>query len=359
VEAQTYKLHLKPGKNRIFIDSVSINGKPVSGVFVFDTGSGETVIFSESALSSSLSYKKKWKLQRYSNTYYGKKKTSYGQFSEIQIGELKLKNVEIGIMDWEEFNNPCFENRIIGVIGLDIIKKYHWFFDLKNQTGYASEEPVNNEGYNYFDLKKSFSKLYVYTDKTFLKNNPFQKSKYLLDTGNPSSVVIRYEDGKNWKKLPKGVQISMEFSNVITKSLFYPDEVNLNNTNYIKQIQYSSNAKTTLGLGFFQQTKIIIPKGLRKIYYTDLAADTPLYVSKTGFNITKKKNNDIKVYVLYKDSPAERSGLKLGDVILQINNKNLSDIDCLKLNYFMKEESEKDKMILKLKNGKIITLLLN
>ncbi len=356
IKAQTYNLHLRPGKDRIYVDSIFINGKHISGVFVFDTGASKTFIASN-ALPPELDYKNKWKLHKYCNTYFGKKKTSRGQFSEIRIGEIKLKDFDVEILDWEEFNNPCFEEQTIGLIGLDIIKKYHWYFDLEKHIGYASEKPINSEGYGYLPIKKQFNSLCIYTNENFLKKNPLHANKYLLDTGNPSTILINYKEAEK-SKLPEGIEVNRLFSSTFIKSHIYMNEINYNSATYEKKIEYSENAETTIGLGFFRDSKLIIPQDLTKIYYSKLTSDS-LIIPKTGFKLTKQKNSNIEIDILYKNSPAEKAGLTLGDALVQINNTNLADIDCSKLNDFIEKEAEKDKMTITLKNGKTVVLLLN
>lgn len=120
-------------------------------------------------------------------------------------------------------------------------------------------------------------------------------------------------------------------NNINDDSLYKDDEINslINNYNYILDNYYGEVSKSQLLLGATRgmlsslgdEYSILIDKD-------DVDTFNSLLVgSYEGFGIaTLQENNEVKIYNIYKDSEANKSLLKIGDIILKINDTDITSI---------------------------------
>ena len=115
---------------------------------------------------------------------------------------------------------------------------------------------------------------------------------------------------------------------------------------------------TSIGAGFLKNFEVIFDEGFKNIYlkkHEDFKTDVDIKMN-FGFSIEKFYNN-IRVSNVYKNSLADKSGLKVLDEIASINGINLEQYDLCTDAQNIVAQFEKSQMIIRLKNDKIINIV--
>lgn len=346
--SQDYNLFLKKTENRILLDSIFIDGKYLSGYFLFDTGSDRTLVFSETINLSDLGKKKLFR-PKYTNTYYGKKPTSYHIIENLKIGELEINETEVGIVPFNEFYNPCFDN-IIGIIGLDIIKNYSWRFDFQDYNGKVSKRSFQTNDYDSVPIIKNY--LIVGKGINFVKDPPIKTAKILYDTGTPHELIVNIDSKK---EIPSGVKRSEKYF-FADNQILSKDSIIFGGKYYQKNFTYSEHLKTSVGQGFFRNSQIILNKGLRNLHYKNIISSDGYIKTNFGFNIIINKYGEYEVYRIYENSIADKIGLKIGNILEGINETSFRGKSCSEVNQIIDREFEnhQNQLTITLKGNRIL-----
>ncbi len=249
----------------------------------------------------------------------------------LEIGNLEIKDVGAFNFDFDE-SPPikCYTNG--GLFGKSIIKNGIWQINAQDQKIIITDDidKLSNLG--------DAVKIKVKLDKVY---NPFIKAKlngkthtFLLDFGFGGFISLTQKDGENLK-----TDGSIE---IIGEGATSANGI-LNESTFIKHVKEFSIGKENLSNKFTYYAKSnnynLIGSEITKYFIVTLNFEkkelylTPIKISQEqpekeintfGFSLNK---NDKNIYVskIYKGGSAEKTGLKLKDVIFSINGEKFTD----------------------------------
>ena len=352
--SQQLKLfHLKEKGNVLICDSIKINGRFVSGKLIFDTGSTKTLL--DVGTLDIENYRRKETI----NTYYGQLSFRNIRLNSLEIGNLREEKIEVRFIDIKKILGSCNPENIIGIIGMDIIKKYNWKLNLKNNELLYSNSAFNNDGYSIYPInfKHNGGKFFGSDKKpTFsLKINDIN-TDFIIDTGSFDIISVN----KKNQKIPKIKLLEMQnsYGNIISEEYIAKGKIYIIDKEVDLPIKYSDHLLTSIGAGFLKNFEVIFDEGFKNIYlkkHEDFKTDVDIKMN-FGFSIEKFYNN-IRVSNVYKNSLADKSGLKVLDEIASINGINLEQYDLCTDAQNIVAQFEKSQMIIRLKNDKIINIV--
>ena len=221
--SQQLKLfHLKEKGNVLICDSIKINGRFVSGKLIFDTGSTKTLL--DVGTLDIENYRRKETI----NTYYGQLSFRNIRLNSLEIGNLREEKIEVRFIDIKKILGSCNPENIIGIIGMDIIKKYNWKLNLKNNELLYSNSAFNNDGYSIYPInfKHNGGKFFGSDKKpTFsLKINDIN-TDFIIDTGSFDIISVN----KKNQKIPKIKLLEMQnsYGNIISEEYIAKGKINV------------------------------------------------------------------------------------------------------------------------------------
>ena len=326
----------------LIVMPVKING--VERHFIFDTGAEKTVILD--AISDNLEIVGSQKVSDSNN------KTS--KLSIVLIKKLTIGNIDVLDKKCITFRNSLFNCMgFEGIIGIDIIQKYDWIIDFKNQLLIRHE--LNN---NLFDAKNLiFADCY----------NKRQRPRIKLAFKNQETIDFLFDSGSSRTDIEQG-QVG-KINDIITKTTDDITEVfglNSSSTDSSKTIEMPVSLKNKEFKNKIFQT---IKRGEAKIG-NNFWIDNTLYYSfekkklaiTSNLNEYEKPSFDVK-FKMKEDkmvigSITFKENIKVfkitnGDVIKSINNLTFTD-NCELMKY--QQNFTGNTMELELENGKKITL---
>lgn len=316
-----------PFKNKFghFIIPVKIGGKTYD--YIFDTGGYNTLtsqIIADNGLPELMEVE-------VGSANQIKSKIKLTKIPLLEIGDLKIKNVGAFNFDFDESPSiKCYTNG--GLFGKSIIRKGIWQINAQDK-----KIIVTNNIHKLSNLDNAV-KIKVKLDKVY---NPFIKAKlngktypFLLDFGFARFLSLTEKNGEN-----------LNTDNVIEIIGEGATSANgiLNESTFIKIIQNFSIGKQNLSnkLTYYAKSKNynLIGTGITKHFIVTLNfEEKELYltpITKTqeqqekeqntfGFSLNKNEQN-IYVSNIFKGGSAEKSGLKLNDIIFSINEKDFAN----------------------------------
>ncbi len=258
-----------------------------------------------------------------------KSKVTLTRIPSITIGGINFK--EIGAFNFDFQESPqikCYTNG--GLIGKSIIKEVIWQINAQEKKIILTDE-----------LKKlrnldNAIKIKVKLDKLF---NPFIKVRvngetksFLLDFGYGGFISLTEKDGLNLqsKKVIKIIgEGSVSANGIINESIFIKNIENLKIGQFELQNQvayYSkSNNYNLIGTGLTEHFIVTLNFKEKELYLTPIQKAEKIESKKSfGFDLNKKDNN-IYVSKIFKNLSADKAGLKLNDIIISINEKELNE----------------------------------
>lgn len=260
-----------------------------------------------------------------------KSKIKLTKIPVLEIGNLEIKDV--GAFNFNFNDSPsikCFTNG--GLFGKSIIKNGIWQINAQDQ-----KIIVTNDIYKLSNIDDAI-KIKVKLDKVY---NPFIKAKlngkthtFLLDFGFGGFLSLTQKDGENLKT-DNEVKIIGEGATSANGIL--------NESTFIKPIEKFSIGKQNLSNKFTYYSKSnnynLIGSEITKYFIVTLNFKKkelylkPIKITQEqqekelntfGFSLNKNEQN-IYVSKIFEGGSAEKSGLKLNDIILSINGKDFAN----------------------------------
>ena len=415
ISAQEH-LHFKTSKhpvklpfkliNNLIILPVKVNGIELN--FLVDTGVEETILFS-------LDDKKEIKLhdvEKIKLKGLGTREPVEGlkaYKNTLSLANLQFTNQEIVVILDQSFNfSSALGIEVNGIIG------YHLFSKSIVKLDYGKKKIIiyNSENFNDkkllknfqpFDIEIQHAKPYI-TTEVKLNENIF-KAKCLIDSGNSDGLWL-FESKSNLVVIPKrnfydylgwgfsgailGKKAKVntlslqefKFQNVISS---FPDSVSLTNLKMVDNRIGSVGGEILRRFNVifdYQNNKMYLKKNK---YYKDKFKynTTGITIHHTGMQwykeeislqgIRVEKDNSYKmlgateleynfkllpiyeILNIRENSPAEKSGLRVGDVILNINGNRVYKMNLNKINELLKMDNEDEVTIVVSRSGKEFT----
>lgn len=265
--------------------------------------------------------------------------TRFYSIGTIQAAAFSLENAFLPILpDFQ--TSPC--NKKVGIWGADLFEDKTLVIRMQDSTLAVFDSCPSLEGWTLADAEYKFPLFYV-----FIKIGD-KKVKLLFDTGCTSGIVMNRNDFE--KIFPNGCPNTSEKRTFYGKTFvtgagpisdttviltldeislgsFQPEHVNLTLSEKIKA--------NVIGMDVISRFNVLLDYQHEKLYFQEnpnyQEKKAGLFV-KMGFNILVTADGGLEINALQLGSPAERSGLKIGDRILSFNgikSKNGENCDIL------------------------------
>jgi gag-polyprotein putative aspartyl protease len=326
----------------LIITPVKING--VERHFIFDTGAEKSVILD--AISDNLEI-------------VGNQKVSDSQNKTSKLSIVLIKKLTIGSVDILDKKCITFRNSLFncmgfeGLIGIDIIQKYDWIIDFKNQLLIRYE--LNN---NLFDTKNLiFANYYNKRQrpriKLAFKNN--ETIDFLFDSGANKTDIEQSQVKKIKESITKttdeitesnGLNSSTIDSNKLLKvSVTLKDQVLKSKT-----FQTIKHGEAKIGNNFWMKNTLYYSFEKQKLAITAHLNENE--EPSFGVKLKVKEGKTVIGSITFTDSITALQ-IASGDVVKSINNLTFTD-NCELMKY--QQNFTGNTMELELENGKKITL---
>ena len=329
---------------------VTINRKTYS--FVLDTGSSHCLF------DSSLRYTLGDKLPQKgnANTPSGDMKIDFYNSPTFFIGPMKIKGAgPVACFDLETIRTALGSD-VHGIIGMSVLKNYIVHLDpdrgrvvflrgLGSVEDLGVEVPMHSpRGYDYI-IKVSFHD----------GLRQIGSEDFLLDTGCSVEGGLSYQLFDSLAKQTKAsTSTTGGFSlgnNVIESRIIRLKSFFIESLKY-NDLIFNDGQHNILGLGFLTRHIVTFDFPNKKLYLKEgrrfRRIDRGIRVGMSYL----KKDGQWKIVYIVKGGPSEECGLRVGDIILKANDKDVSEMNSRKLNVviFMAGHEEKVELYVKRNN---------
>ncbi|TCC99353.1 aspartyl protease family protein [Pedobacter hiemivivus] len=347
-------------QNNMIIVKAEVNGKPRN--FFFDTGA-PTLISKE--------------LQQELNVELGAGRIVTDASSKniemsgvvlpsLKIGGLKLNDVSVTVFDMRSSIPQLACMDIEGFLGVDVFKQKVLQIDLQNKRLIVSTSSAELKVNELFVSKMTLLKVQnsplveVKFGKVFVENALFdtgmtgdlysianQTYKYVNQSSSLNEYIVARGYG-GVSKVASGTEtesekIKLKFDELsIGKAIIKNPVTNTGNHPY-----------SLLGVKLLKYGKVTLDFTHERFYFEPLAQNNVALTEKiAGFEL-KIEDSKFLVGIVWKNSPAEKAGLKTGYKIIEYGSKNVENLSqedmCKVLLGDAKDEPVKEKKALKLK----------
>jgi hypothetical protein len=255
---------------------------------------------------------------------------------------------------------------IDGVIGMDFVKKSVIKIDFQNQRFFI-------DSVNHLELKNSMPFRYKNNQillpvETVLENGKIIYGDFLIDFGDQGAVTFLNEFAQinNFDKIIankiKYVNINAGYGGKSTGYDFRANYVKIGNVKFIKPVlDYSldssgllSHSKSIIGvvgLALLSRTNITFDFDQQLMYIEPNSKITDKFRFNKGYGHSNIDNNkSFKVTSISENSAAEKCGLRIGDTIIEINDKRIDSLTNVAIDKLFDSHIKIHLIILK--NGK-------
>lgn len=257
-----------------------------------------------------------------------KSKITLTKIPSVTIGGIEFKEVGAFNFDFEKsLQIKCYTNG--GLIGKSIIKEAVW------QINKQDKKIILTDNLDNLKNLKNAIKIKVKLDKLF---NPFIKVKlngktkpFLLDFGYGGFISLTEKEGVNL--ISKGkIEIVGEglvsANGIINESMFIKniDNFKIGQFELPNQVAYysKSNNYNLIGSGLTEHFIVTLNFKEKELYLTPIQKTEKVRHKKSfGFDLNMKES-EIYVSKIFKNLSADKAGLKLNDIVVSINGKELN-----------------------------------
>ncbi|ANE51519.1 aspartyl protease family protein [Flavisolibacter tropicus] len=339
LKAQTKPLEVLPLKMigvHTLIELKINNSKPLK--FVFDTGAGESALSEEAAEKLGL---KNEKITKAMEGAGASAETWASEGNRINIGKTTLDSVTFWVTDLSNLNLKG--EKVDGIIGYDLIKNFTALIDIDKQqiklypatafSKISKGTPID------FTLVDNIPVFYA-TVKTI--NSAPVSGQFFFDTGAGLGVVLHaplVTKNALIDKLP--VKTTLKFSGL--GGAFKAYQTTLESVTFagftLKDLPGTLSTATsgtaadsisagTMGNDILSRFNILISYPLQKISVVpNKRFNNAFNFNVSGLKLRKAKEGYIFIDYVMEQSPAEKAGLKVNDVIVSMNGNNSMSLD--------------------------------
>ncbi|MBL7910182.1 MAG: PDZ domain-containing protein [Bacteroidia bacterium] len=343
-EPKIYSFTLKTKITDILFVKAKINNRSDEQNFMFDTGAPLTYKFTTKD-SFNIQAKKLFRLGPY--------KTDFGSGS-INLGNVKFNNA--GFLVTDQILGEYKE--VEGIIGASMLQTSICEINFADST-----IKISNDINNFKNIENCYSSVF---EPLGSQGTPIVKIVVGKDTANAFidtgySGIIRLNDKINIpsEEAEKQEMFSSKKDIFTYYQLHRLDISGIKMDTVILGQDKKYGGYNCIGLTFLKKFIVTIDWIHHRIYFKPIKAILPKQILYTYGFTCLMKNNQLRVYAIYKDSPAEKAGLKIGDVIVSINQTNnfsdstISNINAWKLSNDSIRLEIKDKPTITLKKYKL------
>ncbi|RZK10398.1 MAG: PDZ domain-containing protein [Flavobacterium sp.] len=312
--------------NGLPIIKVKIDGNEYS--FLLDTGA-PTVISPEVARTLN---SKKVKKSIVSDSQGNNNKQEFILIDEIKIGRLHFNDIGAVVIDLKKsFEIKCLN--LDGIIGSNQMSNAIWEIDYKNKNIVITDnfsgfkEPEGASKLHFIEMEPQKTPLVrVQVDSTNSKLITFDtgaNGSIDLPLSNFESTINGYEKIKSFGNTSSGLYGIGKKDTIVTVKVGLMKLGTLQAKNQL--ISFENLSAAVIGNGFLKNFKTTINWKTKTIYLQQQDTIENAKVESFGFGIRYINLKPVVSNIIL-GSDAEKSGLKLGDEITEIEGIDLSDL---------------------------------
>ncbi len=333
--------------------------------FVLDSGVRNTIITElHEGQTISLNYTKEIDVQGLGSG--NSLNAMVSESNELKFGKLKLINKTIFVLKEDIFNfSQQTGTKINGLLGFDFFKNYIVQIDYSSRRirFYDKDNFIAPKGYGVMPLTIERQKMYIHL--SILETDTARRSiKMLIDTGAQlnawfqtlTNKAITIPEKSIHGKIGEGLsgevtgifarvpQICIANFCVKNPIVAFPDSV------VISEIIKNSDRDGTIGSQLLSRFNLIIDVCNKNFYFKPNANfNLPFSYNIAGIEVVQTFFNlpQIEVVSVWNGSPAEKAGIKAGDIISEVNLEKVFTLTLSEVRGFFEKSSNKPlKMII-------------
>jgi len=269
----------------------------------------------------------------------------YPKFDTVKIGSVSFLDIGAMLMK-SDSSNPLLKYNIDGILGANLMKKSIWQLNFKDTVTMITNE-IKNLQYTDNANKLSFTPKPVQGSPNVIIGINGDTVSAEFDTGNDGFINALspsiLKKIKNGEAIPWKIKLDIpinrnDLDSIETHYYVLIDSIRIGNMTYYEMpiIAYNPDIlkdknKGSLGVSFMKNFITTIDWLHNNIYLEQISA---LPQNKITFGFTcELKNNKLLVKSIFESSVAADMGLDIGDVVVEINGKNVK--------YFNKDSLKK------------------
>jgi hypothetical protein len=290
--------------------------------------------------------------------------------NNVQVGKIKLTNRLVYAFKEDLFNlSKQTGVKINGLLGVDFFRDYVVQIDYSNRRlrMYRHEQFIAPKGYGVMPMTLHRQKMYIHLS-VLETDSARQTIKMLIDTGaeltawfetltnkavNIPEKSIRGRIGEGLSGEINGVfarvqQLCIAEFCVKDPIVAFPDSA------AISQIARTSDRDGTIGGQLLNRFNLIIDTNNRKFYFKPNSTFKNTFTYNiAGIEVAHTSGfiPQVEVIHVWKDSPAERAGIQVGDIISEINFQRLSQVSIAEVRHYFQTPSKNPLKMLVERNG--------
>jgi len=269
---------------------------------------------------------------------------------------LAVNDFNASVMDFKktfDLGNDALE----GMIGPDFIRFYRTTID------YQNSELIF--GKNDIPLTAGLPQQHLLDMEIMMPYHPSVKMKIgdyfpilgRIDTGLhypivlPITFIEQLPEEEQEKLIAcKGYFAKWPFVDTHENYLYKCDEISIGDMT-LKNVgiifaNFPFNNSALLGKDFLEQFLTTLDFLNRKVLMTETEKSSKDILFSTGINVRKVDDDNFKIVGLWVNSPADKAGIEIDDIILEVNGRNSTDIDTGEL-YKMRFDTNIKELLLK------------
>ncbi|MCK4814791.1 aspartyl protease family protein, partial [bacterium] len=324
---------------------VYINDSNEKLTFVFDTG-GITIIDKDLAKQLEL---KVDSMQTPDQMIY----TS--RTKEINCDGLKVKDFNMSVMDFKKIFD-IGNDELEGMIGPDFVRFFRTTIDYQNnQLVFENNDtPLTAETPKQHLLEMEI--MMPYHPSVQMKISDYFPIMGTIDTGLhypivlPVAFIEQLPEEEQGKLIAcKGYFAKWPFVDTHENYLYKCDEISIGDMT-LKDVgiifaNFPFNNSALLGKDFLEQFVTTLDFPNRKVLMAETEKSTKDILFSAGINVRKCDDDNFKIVGMWVNSPADKAGIDLEDIILEVNGNNATDIDTGEL-YLMRFDIDIKELLL-------------
>ena len=325
---------------------VYINDSNEKLTFVFDTG-GNTII--DRGLANKIGLEVDSMITPVQVIYTA-------HTNNINCSGLEVKDFNMSVMDFKKIFD-IGNDELEGMIGPDFVRFFRTTIDYqKNQLVFENNDtPLIAETPKQHLLEMEI--MMPYHPSVQMEICDYFPIMSRIDTGLhypivlPVTFIEQLPEEEQEKLIAcKGYFAKWPFVETHENYLYKCDEISIGDM-ILKDVgiifaNFPFNNSALLGKDFLEQFLTILDFEHRKVLMTEVEQSTKDILFSTGINVRKCDDDNFKIVGLWVNSPADKAGMEIDDMILEVNGRNSTNIDTGEM-YQMRFDSDIKELLLK------------
>ncbi len=304
-------------------------------LFLVDTGASITLL-NDSEKVRSLKLEKGFDLPL---SGWGEGKDSSGfqtELNSLSIGGIEFKNFKVAYLPVSQTDYYLSEDEIVydGVIGHDVLRHFVWTFNRNTQTTTVANRPYQpSASEQKIEMDVFFAKPYIPVNVEF-KPGHLVEHEVIIDTGSRHYFKLSsaYLEDNNIEPEITVEAADFGLSGAALHQRFTANHISLGNNQFNKvkvNVIKSDDDDDWWVIGNALLSKQVFTLDyIEEAMYIEGRKETAVAsrFNKLGLELRKTKVGDFIVRFIFPNLSAEKSGLKVGDRIVEIDGLEASEL---------------------------------